>query len=488
MKGIFTMKRFISLALLFSLILCTACGDSGNPSDTTADHGNGTTAGDSVESDRLDELDELAGKKFEGREFVILDANDHPEIHVNIPGDTITGDIVNDALYERDNAIEARYGVDIKYVQLTNAKKGTDTLKNCVYSDDDEYTMCISTLLGGTLGSIALEGVLMNLSEVDALSLDQNWWSRLLYDNLNLGGRMYYTTGDISPSVYQMASCIYLNTDLAADYGIETDFCQLVRDGKWTYDELISITKDMNRDLNDDNVLHASDDFFGFIHQKLGGLVTTTMCATAGIKLSTLNGDTVTVDIENERNMDALEKLKSLIIDIKYVEQNDIINKAFKEGRALTMMHYTESSAVFLRDMEDSYLILPMPKGSEEQDDYHTAVNAWVDAFVAIPTTSDPEFAGIITEALGFYSHKYIRPKAFEMTYKTKNVREDGSAEMLDIIFDTLYIDFNTIYDFGGTKAAITNVLNGGGLSSELAAIKTKTEAAIGEFVEAWLR
>lgn len=483
------MKKFVSLALIFSLLLamlvCTSRGDSVDSEDTTADRSTDQTTEGNGEFDRLDELGE---KDFNGREFVILDANDHPEIHVNLPGDTINGDIVNDSLYERDHAIEERYGVDIKYVQLTNAKNGTDTLKNTVLSDDDEYTICISTLLGGTLGAIAQDGVLMNLSEADYLSLDQSWWSRLLYDNLNLGGKMYYTTGDISPTMYQMAACIYLNTSLAEDYRIDTDFCQLVRDGKWTLDELISVTKDMDRDLNDDGVMHASDDFFGFIHQ-IGRLTTTTIAGSSGIKLSTINGDTLEVDLETERNISVIEKIQSLIIDINYADSNDVINKAFKEGRALTLMHYTESSAVFLRDMEDDYLILPMPKGDLEQDDYHTAVNAWANAFVAIPITSDPEFAGFITEALGYYSYKYIRPKAFELTYKTKNVRDENSAEMLNIVFDTLYIDFNTIYDFGGTtKTALTNAIKNGGLSSELASVKSKTDKEIESFVEAWLK
>ena len=69
-----------------------------------------------------------------------------------------------------------------------------------------------------------------------------------------------------------MPAVFYLNLDLAEDYGIDTDFCQLVRDGKWTLDVVINMTKDMNTDLNGDNVMHASDDFFGFIHQQLGAL------------------------------------------------------------------------------------------------------------------------------------------------------------------------------------------------------------------------
>ena len=103
-------------------------------------------------------------------------------------------------------------------------------------------------------------------------------------------------------------------------------------------------------------------------------------------------------------------------------------------------------------------MILPMPKGEVAQDDYHSYVNAWADAFVAIPTNADNELAGVVTEALAFWSWKYIRPKSYEMTYKLKTARNDNSAEMLDIVFNTLCLDFNVIYDLGGTYTALRTV------------------------------
>lgn len=481
------MKRAFSMLLvsLFVLYSLTACGQEAAPDDSGSDSTDSTSA--APEADRLAELGDY---DFGGRVFTILDANDHPDMHVNMPGDSLNGDIVNDALYERDLYIEDKYNVDIQYIQLTNAKYGTDTLKSCVLAGDDTYTICISTLLGGTLGTIAVDGVLMNLDSVDQLSLDQNWWSYLMYDNLRLGGKMYYTTGDISPTMYQMPACFFLNTKLAEDYGIKTDFCQLVRDGKWTLDEVITITKDMNTDLNEDGIMHASDDFFGFIHQKIGGIVTNGLLTTAGVKLSTISadGNSLSVDIANEKTIGVIEKIKQLMVDINYVEQNDVINKAFKEDRALTLYHYAESASVHLRDMQSDYLILPMPKSDASQDDYHSYVNAWADAFVAIPITSDPEFAGVITEAMDYYSYVNIRPKAYELVYKQKTSRDENSAEMLDIIFNTLYIDFNCIYNFGGTTTALTNVLAGAGeLASEMAKIETKLESDLETFTANWL-
>ena len=483
------MKRQIS-ALLILTALLTSCGSAGSAGDTTTDDASVTTPEETSAPDRLDELGE---HDFGGKKYTILDANDHPDWHVNIHGDTQTGDIVNDALFERDLAIEDRFKVEIGYIQMTNAKSGTDSLKKGVLAGDDEYTMCISTILGGTLGTIVSDGVLANLCDNDYLSLDSEWWSKLFYQNLRLGGKLYFTTGDISPTMYQMAQCLYFNTRLAKDYKIDADeICDLVRGGEWTLDELISRTKGLNQDLNDDGIMDPADDFFGLaINCNSSNNDLKSFAVDAGVSPSKLSadGNSIKIDLLNERTLTVLEKVKNLAFENnKFDDQWVYINKAFKEGRAIFMYHMTESAQNFLRDMTDDYMVLPMPKGDVDQDDYHTYVNCWADAFVAIPTTADPEFAGVITEALAYYSWKHIRPKAYELTYKLKTSRDENSAEMLDIVFNTLCLDFNYIYNFGGTYSSLTKVASGTAqLASEMAANSEKADAEIEKFVESWL-
>ena len=171
----------------FSL-LYISCGDTSVTEAETTKVQSESTNGNGIEFDRLDELGE---KNFDGRVFTILDANDHPEMHVNLPGEELNGDIINDSLYERDLAIEDRYNIDIEYVQIVNAAAGTTAMKSSVLAGDDAYTICISTILGGTLGTLAVEGILANLNDLEYLSLDQNWWSYLMYDSLRFDDKMY---------------------------------------------------------------------------------------------------------------------------------------------------------------------------------------------------------------------------------------------------------------------------------------------------------
>lgn len=490
------MKNYISILLVFASLLtsCAVISCGGRTSENANTTSSGLEDQSSVETTvEPNRLDELGDRDFGGKKFTILDANDHPDWHVNIHGDSLNGDIVNDALYERDLATEDRFIIDISYVLIANAKDGTNALKNSVLAGDNEYTMCISRILDGALGTIVADGVLANLCDNEYLSLDECWWSYLFKERLELDGKMYFTAGGISPSMYHIPHCLYLNTKLAEDYQVNTEeICELVRNGKWTLDELISRVNGLNHDLNGDGKMEPTVDFFGIalntnnIQNNLDSFV-----VDAGVTLSNITSDkkSIEIDIMNEYTLKIIDKVKNLYIDnYKFGDQWEYINSAFKEGRALFMYHTTESAQVFLRDMKDDYMILPMPKGDTSQDSYHSYVNAWAEAYVAIPTTADPEFAGIVTEALAFWSWKYIRPKSYEMTYKLKTARNDNSAEMLDIVFDTLCLDFNYIYDFGGTFTALRSVIEGNNeFASTLASKMNKANAEIDTFVTSWI-
>lgn len=471
--------------MALQLALLASCSDGGKPTDvqTSADTGPDTSS----PTEEKDRLDELGAKDFGGRTFRILDANSYPSVHVNMPGESMNGDIVNDALYERDMAISDRYNINIKYEQADHATTGCNTLKKSVLAGDDAYSLCISCINGGALEKIAVEGVLANLSDNPYISLEAEWWSRLIYENLNLDGRMFFTMGDISPTMYQTASCMYLNTALAEDYGVSVDeICALVRNGKWTLDAVGGYTKDLSRDMNDDGVMSVDNDFFGLINSNTSLDV---IACCAGVKTSELSADkkNIIVDMLNDSTLKVIDKVRDITIPkIKYSDQVEIITKAFKEGRALMLYQLTEGTQL-LRDMEDDYLLLPAPKGSEAQSDYHSYVNSWANAYIAIPETSDPEFAGFITEALDFWSYKYTRPKAYDLTYKQKTARDENSAGMLDIIFDTLCIDFNYIKDFGGSYNALKKVLDGKGeLASEMDSLRSKIDSDIEKYVSGW--
>ncbi len=484
------MKTYRNTALFLAslLLLATAasCGDTQeDTSDTTARSEVTETEIDaSTEEDALAPLGE---KDLAGRTFTILDANDYPTAHLNMPGE-ISGEVINDGLYNRNAAIEARYNTKIAYVQIQGAAAGIGELRNSVMANDASYDAVISCLLGGALSTAATEGILLNLLEVPYMQLDKNHYCTLLNNGLQLNGRMYYTTGDFAPSIYQSPFCIYLNQKLLNDYDIKTDFFTLVRDGKWTLDELYAVTKGQSQDLNQDGKYYAEDDFFGLAHHGIT-LTTNAFLCGAGIKLSEEKDGTLVVDIMNEHTITVTDKLTDVMEECKWNDMGMVEAGAFKEGRALALCHQAGTASVHLRDMENDFIILPMPKYDAAQDSYYSLFNAWNDAFLSIPVTADAEFTGFMTEALALYSRKHMRPLAYETTMKDKAMRDENSAAMLDIIYDTIYLDFNLLYNFGGTTDMMRDVIiDDKDFASSYQKNENVMNKSITEFSETWLR
>lgn len=229
------MKRTMALILAALLASSTvACGGSTDDGGKTT--GNDSTSADTDASSAETETspyDALEDRDFEGRTFTILDANPNPQgLQINIPEDEMNGEVVNDALIIRDNAIEDRYNISIEYVSDTNA----DKVKSSVLAGDNEYDLVYSNIY--QFAPLATESILADLCSFKDIDLSDKWWSPLMAEKLTLNNRLYFTASDIAPSIYQAPLCMFLNLKLWEDYNFDIDVYETVLDGKWTYDVL----------------------------------------------------------------------------------------------------------------------------------------------------------------------------------------------------------------------------------------------------------
>jgi len=104
-----------------------------------------------------------------------------------------------------------------------------------------------------------------------------------------------------------------------------------------------------------------------------------------------------------------------------------------------------------LRTFDFNFGILPNPKFDENQSDYYNHVHAWCTTAVSIPVSSEnPERTGMILEALTGESYYTLRPAYYDVSLKTKFMRDDESGEMLDLIFRTRCYDLGHVYNWGG--------------------------------------
>ena len=200
-------------ALLLALLTLSSCGGTGDTPNTTEP--------ESAEETTIaagDRLSELGDRSFDGEVFSILD--DAGNINVNHPDETLEGDIVNDAVAKRNQTLTDKYNIEFEYFTGESPAARAQLLRNSVMSGDNEYDLFFS-VIPESIGPLATEGILADLCKMEHLSLDENWWSPLVYENCRIGGKMYYTTGDISPISYRAPACYYANETLLDQYKID---------------------------------------------------------------------------------------------------------------------------------------------------------------------------------------------------------------------------------------------------------------------------
>jgi hypothetical protein len=156
-----------------------------------------------------------------------------------------------------------------------------------------------------------------------------------------------------------------------------------------------------------------------------------------------------TLSFMGERTVTAFDTVKAALGDKATVhsysgETLEIISgmsDMFSANRAL-FMSQTINCASVMRAMDADFGILPSPKLDEEQERYYTQVleNASV---IGIPSVvSDVGMSATILEALGAASSEIVTPAYYDTALRTKFTRDEESAEMLDLIRESIVYDF----------------------------------------------
>lgn len=488
------MKKFKLIAsLLLACLIFAACSQNGkDPAETGKTDGNGGQSPDAASGEtaafEASYWDTLQANDFGGGNFTILDANLNAVYHHNMAVELI-GEPINDELFNRDRFIEDKYNVNLDYIQIEGIGTGCASLEKSVKSGIHEYDLVISSVYGSSLGTVALNGALYNMIDVPYLSLTSPWWSKMLYENMQFNNTLYYNGGDIYlPSYSQGPDVMMFNKKLFQDRGIEDNLYNMVFEGTWTLDVLERLTKDTDTDLNSDGKIHAKYDFFGLIYpnnpEYISGFV-----AGAGVKFSTVAEDgELVMNLNTPLTITKIDRLSNMLNKINLTDQDEPFQITFKEGRALFTTTCMLVPQIWLRDMENDYGLLPMPKWDDAQKSYVSFSNPWGGGYIGIPADADIEKSGFLTEAMAYAGYEMLRGPVYDVTYSQKAARDEESARIVDIIIETAYMDFGGTYDFGGTQAIILNaILNDKDFVSAYEKVEARIKENIEKFTQQWI-
>ena len=451
------MKRMLALlcAILMLASSVVACGKTETVESTTTAAPDATTASASVaqtapaETEPPKAFDSVPEQNLGGEFHIRYNQNDN--CYVDFLAETLNGDVKNDAIFERNAMVEEKLGVDIQ-ITWTDYQSVDSDCKIQVQSGSSDYD-----LFGGHRISLALsyQGFQYDLKDISALDLTQEWWDQGYVDAATINDSLYTVIGDAGVSTLLFVSSLTFNKKLMDEANIAYPY-DLVREGKWTMDAFYNTIVDYGTDLNGDGAVKREDDRLSLIgwgsESGYSGFYST------GFSFITRDaaGDYV-ISYDSEKLTAILEKMvKQWTVDYAYfnngsgVAEHEFTYGIFAEGRALFSDIVLSKIGTFYSAMEDDYGIVPQPKYNEEQENYYSYLGFTIPILYIPANASDPERTGTIMEACSTASYDHVTPKMFEIVTKLKNVRDEDSSEMIEIIIRNKFIDTAHFFDVEG--------------------------------------
>ena len=438
-----------------SLLLCTlllagtavACAeDTVNPSPETQV----TTADLSVETE-FDPFAALPEMDYEGYDFHLLIRPVERWIKDMIVED-LEGDIVDDAVYERNSRVSEEFNITFSYKPSSNANRETDAITS-ILADEDAYDLVMAH--GRAAFDYANQKYLLDWNKsLPYINLDAPWWDQDARKSLSINNKLFVMTGDISYCTMGAANLMLFNKVLFEDYNLEFPY-QMVQDGKWTYETWETIARTGAVDLNGDNRYTEKEDQFGYVTIKWVGPMQA--FATSGLRVLEKDPDDLPyLALNSEKTVFVFNRFFDMLdSDASYVATAGVSYEGsfiqiFNEGRAL-FIDMNMQDVITLRGMDADFGIIPWPK-YDENADYCTNVDGGTSMCVVPLTATDPDRTSVIMEALAAIGYDKVIPAYFEVALQGKASRDNESAEMLNIIKTA------RIYDLGYFNAAATGV------------------------------
>lgn len=445
------MKRFICLILAlimmsFALIACaqpaapvddTQTTPADTPEDITpADSGN---VGDNVTTPSIDMP--VIDEKFNS-EVIILYWEDveHPEFDVQEQN----GESVNDAIYDRNLAVEDQLGVDLVFVgtlgNFNNQKNFVSTALNGINSGGEHDIFAGYSMTGATL---AVNGYVQNLKSLKYLNFEQPYWPASLIDQATINNKLYFASGDISTNMLHMMYAVFFNKQIIIDHSLEDPY-DLVDDQKWTYTKMFEMASNLYNDKNGDGKRDQEDAY---------GLCTAAIHYDAfftGAGLNTVektNDDQLIISptFNSEKTVSLLEDVCSFMWDSEDGYHGST-GAVFAKANTLFTLDRSFMAMIRRDEIEFEYGIVPVPKYDEAQENYVTCLAFPYTMYTVSIAARHTDAAAAALEFLSAEGYRRVTPALFEISMKLKYSSDNEASRMYDIIRSTVSIDVGRIF------------------------------------------
>ena len=452
------MKRTLAILLASLMLLPTlaACGEVEDPADTKPS--SQSTASEAEGDIPADELPDNLNYNKEKITFISANAMDY---------DDLTGDVVEDAIYERNKAVEERLGVEISIIQEDTP---IDKVITAVSGGSSDYDVMVE--LCWRAAPKFTGNYFYNLRNTQYLDFEKPWWNQSFTDVVTYNDITFGVTGAMVLSLYRRTYVTVFNKNLFTDAN-QPFLYEHVENDSWTLDKQASLAPLFHRD-NGNSQKDKEGDIYGFVSNDFIFVDPYWASCEVEIIRKDKEGDYEWV-FETAKLHDMAEKVLALYYgtgDAAYIENDDYqaettVMTIFSNGYAAMgtmVIQMLEDGA--MREMTQEYGVVPIPKYNEDQTTYYSQMH---DGFTiaCFPNTVKSDRANMLSavlEAMSSISYRIVRPVYYETTLRTKLAQDPQSAAMMDIIVNNTVIDAGFVYShsMGSFHQGFQQLVDGG--------------------------
>ncbi|NLZ37692.1 MAG: extracellular solute-binding protein [Clostridiales bacterium] len=456
--------RLFSAFLIISLLIgFTSCGDnSGDNSDlVTTD---GAAADEVVTAAETESL--IPNVDLGGESYTILNLHSYWGMYTTICPEELNGEVLNDAVYLRNQRLEqalnckiidTRTGTEGDYGN--NIDSNNSIGKKSVLSGDDSYD--VMYLSPTTVANEMAQGYFLNLYSLENFNLDAEYWDTAYNDSSKIGENLYCASGDAHLMGYDSSWCLFFNENMLEKYGLEMPY-DLVRQGKWTIDSLFEYCNAVTN-LNGDQSYkweQNGNSVYGLsAHPNAPDKI---IYASGERYIKTNEEGLPYFSAGSERFYDVCTKVANL-----FGTEGVTFNAHWDDFNASTggyVYLFTTNRSAFLtaeikaaqlmRDMDDTFGMLPLPKFDESQDEYQTTMMGNFCSMLIPVTNARSEDTALVMDTLAMLSHDEVIPVYYDSTVSQKGLRNEDSIEMLKIMRASRGVDMAVVYDWNADLAS----------------------------------
>ena len=449
------MKKFLRITALIMALLTlsgtiVACADTGS-GETTTEAVVAETQAPVVETtaeETLYALDDLAESYNFNETITVYMWKDYTMMEFYAEE---TGDIIDDAIFNRNIAVEDRLGITFEYVEEKGSSSDYENWIKKAENDwqaDNSYDIYAGYSRSAPL--MTLKGMTVNLLDYDAFSVEKPWWPAALTTECTINEKLYFCSGDISTNLLWMMIGTFYNKELYNTYFAgEKSPMDMVEDNEWTMEKFFSMVQDIYQD--DGNAKKDDADFYGLVLYETNIDAFQTGAGIISIERDPENGLKISEGWNSQRCADACELVGNFIdSDGVIYNTSTKIRNIFYEERALfitdRLFIVAGKDTSETGKIEFSYGLVPQPKFDTQQESYLTNVGHPFTMYAVNSQSKKIEAAVTTLEALGSANHRTVTPAVFEVAMKVRYTDDVQTSGMYDLLREGISFDIGRLY------------------------------------------